>query len=337
MPTVKDIAEMAGTSPSTVSIVLTGKAKQRQISAKTQERVWKSARALGYLPNVSASSLRSGADAGCFYILLFWAEDSRISMLGRFLQGVQRAFESFEQPCELLLDPYFNGKLDAAMSERVLSLCHGAIVCNADERDMSFLHSAPLRKPVVLYNRHSSQYSTVVVDDAKIGVKAADVFLRHRRRAAAVLTLDKGFGGQTGLRTVSFVKRCEEVGIRVVDVLSVENTMRGGYQGVLRFGEAEEAPDCLFCASDTIALGAVKGLQEMGVRMPDDLELISTGNGDQQQEEFAVPSLSVVNVPIDEMAEQCMRLLYRQLTYECKGIDSVTLPTTFIARESCPE
>jgi hypothetical protein len=52
------------------------------------------------------------------------------------------------------------------MSERVLSLCHGAIVCNADERDMSFLHSAPLRKPVVLYNRHSSQYSTVVVDEA---------------------------------------------------------------------------------------------------------------------------------------------------------------------------
>jgi hypothetical protein len=110
-----------------------------------------------------------------------------------------------------------------------------------------------------------------------------------------VLTLDKGLADRPACAPYRLSKRCEEVGIRVVDVLSVENTMRGGYQGVLRFGEAEEAPDCLSSASDTIALGAVKGLQEMGVRMPDDLGLISTGNGDQQQEEFAVPSLSVVN------------------------------------------
>ena len=49
-------------------------------------------------------------------------------MLARFLQGLQRAFSGFERPCELLMDPYFNGKLNTAMSERVMSLCHGAIV-----------------------------------------------------------------------------------------------------------------------------------------------------------------------------------------------------------------
>ncbi len=336
MPTVKDIAEMAGISPSTVSIVLTGKAQQRQISRRTQERIWEAARALGYLPNVSARSLRSAPDAACFYILLFWAEDSRISMLARFLQGVQRAFASFEHPCELLLDPYFNSKLSASMSERVMSLCHGAIVCNADEDDMAFLHEKKIEKPVVLYNRHSEIYHTVIVDDAKIGIMAADVFASHNRKVAAVLTLEKGFGGHTSLRTIAFAKRCEELGLRIAKVTAVENSMRGGYSGIRNLLDSRVTADCLFCASDTIALGAVKALNEFCVRIPEEIEIISTGNGDPQQEEFAVPSLSVINVPIDEMAEQCMGLLYKQLTYVSANVDSITLPTNYIPRESCP-
>ena len=202
---------------------------------------------------------------------------------------------------------------------------------------MEFLHENTFQKPIVLYNRHSSKYSTAVVDDAKIGVTAADVFLRHGRKTAVVLTLDKGFGGQTGLRTMSFTKRCEENGVKIADVLAVENSMRGGWQGMHRLFATGVKADCLFCASDSIALGAIKALNEMGVLIPKDIEIISTGNGDQQQEEFAVPSLSVVNVPIDEMAEKCMYLLYEQLTYVSKGVRSVTLPTNFLARESCPE
>lgn len=54
MATIKELAAYTGLSPSTVSIVLGGKAQQRKIPESTQRRVQEAAQALGYRPNISA-------------------------------------------------------------------------------------------------------------------------------------------------------------------------------------------------------------------------------------------------------------------------------------------
>ena len=58
MATIKDIAQKLGISPSTVSIVLRGEGKKRNISESTMEKVFSCARELGYQPNIVAKRLR---------------------------------------------------------------------------------------------------------------------------------------------------------------------------------------------------------------------------------------------------------------------------------------
>jgi LacI family transcriptional regulator, purine nucleotide synthesis repressor len=63
--TIKDIAKAAGVSIATVSIVLNGKGRERKISQETQQRIYKIAQDLNYVPNQSAKKLRSAKKDSC--------------------------------------------------------------------------------------------------------------------------------------------------------------------------------------------------------------------------------------------------------------------------------
>ena len=96
-------------------------------------------------------------------------------------------------------------------------------------------------------------------------------------------------------------------------------------------------PDCLFCTSDYIALGALKALHEKQIKIPEQIEIISVGNGNTEQEKFCVPSLSVMSLPMEEMAEACLTLLYTRITSFDMEIHTKKFDVKYIARESCGE
>ena len=77
MATIKELAAYTGLSPSTVSIVLGGKAQQRKIPESTQRRVQEAAQALGYRPNISARRLRDPEAKESMVVAVFWTEDFR--------------------------------------------------------------------------------------------------------------------------------------------------------------------------------------------------------------------------------------------------------------------
>ena len=67
MPTQKDVANAAGVTPTTVSLILNGKAKERHIHPETVARVMEAMKELGYQPNTTARRLRSsGAERPIF-------------------------------------------------------------------------------------------------------------------------------------------------------------------------------------------------------------------------------------------------------------------------------
>ena len=72
MVTIKQIAQQLHISPSTVSIVLSGKGAARKISQETQKRIYDTAAAMGYQPNIAARSLRGGVGADELQVAMFW-------------------------------------------------------------------------------------------------------------------------------------------------------------------------------------------------------------------------------------------------------------------------
>ena len=153
MVTIKEIAQAANVSPTTVSLILNRKSKERKISPLTEKRVLEIAERMGYLPNLQAVGLKKAGSLFAHRILIFWVADSRAQVMMRFFRGIEENIENNHLPYEVLLQSYRPGQLQHAMRNELLLSCHGIIVCNPSESDMEFLDGSNFPRPLILYNR----------------------------------------------------------------------------------------------------------------------------------------------------------------------------------------
>jgi LacI family transcriptional regulator len=84
-------------------------------------------------------------------------------------------------------------------------------------------------------------------------------------------------------------------------VQASNNDLAGGYNAALSLLDLAEPPTAIYAASDKLALGVLKGAAVRGVCVPDDLSVI--GLDDIPMAAYAIPSLTTVRQPIDEMSE----------------------------------
>jgi len=330
MVTIKELAAVAGVSPSTVSIVLRGKSEERKIPYRTQKKVLEAAQKLGYQPNVSARRLRVQSQES-LVIAVFWASDFRAPMMVRFLRGLQEGILNSDQKCEVVIHPYKNNSLNESLLS--LGMCNAAIICNASESDMTYLENHTFPVPIVLYNRQSENYCTVNVNNERMGALPAEIFAARNHKHAILLSSDSTFPGME-VRVESFIRTAEQAGITTQTIL-VENSMRGGYEGGNMISRMNPLPDSVFCVSDFLAIGALRAFSKANFKVPNDLELISIGNGDKELEEYASTSLSVVHLPMEKMAEACYKLTLDLMARRIQPPHSIELPVVYRIRESC--
>lgn len=299
------------------------------------EKVFSCARELGYQPNIVAKRLREIDSPASYTIAVFWTSDFRAPMLVRFLRGLQKAIEESGLNIEFFIRQYKNDCLDMTLTENMLNMFHGAIVCNASEKDIAYIDNATFFKPIVLYNRPSPKYSAVTIDNGLVGKLAAGEF---KSTAVTALSLPPSPFLQGMLeRTDSFLAESQRLSIKSFPTIIVENSIKGGYEGVKKLLDSS-LPDSIFCASDAIAIGALYALNEASVAIPGKVKLISVGNGDRETEEFTYPPLSVVYIPIEEMAMNCLKLLTAQFPLNIEASkQEIVINTPYIPRSTCPK
>ncbi len=336
MSTLKEIAGLSGYAVSTVSVVLGGKAAQRGIPEATQKKILEAASRLNYKPNIAARALRDHDNQGMILIALFWSQDFRAPMMLRFLKGLRQNIESRSsgRDVKFVINFYDNDRLCEEPGLQSASYYHAAIICNASQKDMDFLEEARLSVPTVLYNRSSARYNSVVVEDSQFGEIAARAFASHKRRSTQVITSLAAFAGMETRRTV-FAQTAKRLGMELRETLLCENSMAGGYEAAMRLLPVETLPESLFCGSDAIALGVLRALYEKKVSIPGQVELIAVGNGDKEQEIYVVPSLSVVALPMEQMASRCLDRLLEILAAPFAPVTQERLKIKYVPRESC--
>lgn len=334
MATIKEMALQLGLSPSTVSIVLAGRGNERKITPETQQRVLALAQKLSYRPSIAARTLRSGSDGEeSLVVAVFWADDFRAGMMVRFLRGLRQGINSCKRPIRLLLFTYTNGQLCLEQALQSRTECHAAIVCNASANDQEFLEQTELPVPIVLYNRHSEKYATINVDDFDMGAQAAQALADNGCHRVSVLTSEPVYSGMS-LRTKGFEEAAARRGMEMAAMCYCENSLPGGFDALISL-KPDQLPDGLFCGSDGIALGVLRALWEKRVSIPNDIRIVSIGNSDRDTEEYAIPSLSTVFLPMENMAAECLYMLLRVIEGSEVPPCSRKLPVHYIQRESC--
>ena len=156
-------------------------------------------------------------------------------------------------------------------------------------------------------------------------------------RKAALLTGPAVFEGMD-IRCNGFHQEAAKNDLTVESLPYCENSIRGGYQAVrnlLAGSWQDNMPDSLFCGSAMIAHGALRAFWDAGFQPSQQPKIIAIGNGSEEQDVLSIPSLSVIDMPMEKMAGECLRLLLQKLDGSAVAPESRLLQTRYIQRESC--
>ena len=332
MTTINEIAKASGFSPSTVSIVLSGKSNERRISEKTKMKILDAARRLDYRVNVSARRLRANHGSNMM-ISVFMTMDQRVYMMTRLLISLQQAAAEFDQSFEIAVHYYKSGSLHSFAESIELTNC--AIICNASEEDQRFLEESQFFVPIVLYNRTSKKYCAVTANFTHIGEMAADIFARRGHKHAVLLDTVSYFMGMRQC-TSKFIEMAKKYRMSVTHIHKDHN-MTGGYQGGIAISEMRPLPDCVFSMADAMSIGAISAFNQRGIKIPEQIELISLGNDNPELDEYASVPISAIHIPVETMAKECIRLLFLQLDGSIVKPLTLEIPVFYKPRESCGE
>jgi len=327
VPTVADVAALAGVSAGTVSKAMNGRG---QLRSETRERVLAAAKELGFQPNALARGLLEGRT----YTVGVLTTES----FGRFtipiMLGVEDALGAGEIST-LLCDGRDDPLREQHYVRTLLSRRVDGIVVTGRRRDPRHpIGVLPIPVVYVFAVSESPDDLSITYDDEQGGALAINHLLRTGRTRIAHVT-----GPQRHLSAC-----LREVGARQA-LAGSRGTFAGG--GAL-WGEWSEAwgreaghillrsgdPfDAVFCGSDQIARGVADTLRETGHRVPEDVALVGFDNWDVMAEACR-PPLTTIDPNLPELGRFAAGRLLRAIETGAVEPGRILLPCDLVIRQS---
>ncbi|MGO6694342.1 LacI family DNA-binding transcriptional regulator [Rhizobium johnstonii] len=269
MTTIKDVAQAAGVSTSTVSLTF---ASPDRVSPGTAERIWKAADALGYRPNPLAQNLKRGRSR----MIGVLVGDISSPFFGRFLKVVEKRV--WERDYLMIVadtdgDPARElDLLEQFDSQRIAGILlspHGGGV-EYGQRLGSF------QTPIVTVDHRSREAALDYVgSDSRMAARMlTDHMINMGHRRIAQIT------GPIQLYTASerlqgYLEAYHAAGMHVDDSLIVDGRYQDteSYAQTMRLMTRPDRPTAVLAASNMMALGALQAIQELGYSCPRDVSL----------------------------------------------------------------
>jgi DNA-binding LacI/PurR family transcriptional regulator len=310
-PTLRDVAEVAGVSFKTVSNVIHD---YPHVTEATRTRVLAAIEQLGYKPNRSARSLRSGRTGA---IGLAVPELS----LAYFAELADEVIRVAEQHDLVVLIEQTGGdrrrELDVLQGSRrqmTDGVLFSPLALGAD--DASELDDVDF--PLVLLGERifGGPVDHVTMENVDGARAATEHLLERGRRRIAVLGAHEGeVIGTAGLRLAGHRAALDEYGVPFDDALVVDagpwhrangaEAMRDLLDRGVRF-------DAVFALNDELGLGALRVMQERHIRVPEEVAII--GFDDVDEGRYSLPSLSTVDPGRRDIARLAVELLVERIS-----------------------
>lgn len=332
MVSITEVARLAGVSVATASRVI-GQADY-PVSATTRQRVLDAAATLDYVPNALARGLkRQIAVVG---VIVHDITDPYFSEVVRGVEDAAAPSGYLVITCSSDRDPEReNSYVRLLRSMRAAAVIFaGSGIDDPDRNEELGRHLAGIRAngaSVVHLSPHAFGAPEVGVDNAAGIAAMVGALTRLGHRQIAFLA------GPTTLyvareRLDGYRRGLAEVGISTDERLVVHTTFdrAGGAIGVdtLLAGEARFSAIC--CANDLLALGALHGLAERGIRVPEEISV--AGFDDVSVASMTAPRLSTVRLPLRELGRRGFEYAVRQQSGDEVGAEM--LPTEVVLRDS---
>ncbi|MBA1336160.1 MAG: hypothetical protein HPY66_2119 [Firmicutes bacterium] len=328
--TLKDVAKMAGVSPSTVSRVIT-KSKDLNIKDETRQRILDTIEKLDYKPNVIARSLRIKSTNTLGMII----PDITNSFFSALFKGAEKL--ASEKGFSIILA---NTDDNLAKAEKLINNMRqrqvdGLLLATTHISDDT-LHSMNVNKyPHVFVNRHlNNEIESYVIVDNFLGTTLAMehlVALGHSKIAhiSGPSSVDTAFKRFEGYK---FSLERNDLCYNPDLVVESEMTEEGGYKAFYELVKKRVDFTAVYAANDLIAVGLMTAAKEKGLKIPEDFSLV--GFDDLPVADKTSPSLTTVKVPLHEMGYIAADILIKEIKGEKNYINKIILRPELVVRES---
>jgi LacI family transcriptional regulator len=292
-PTVYDIARVAGVSASTVSRILTGSARVAEGKRIAVERAIKE---LDFRPNLMAQSLKSGQSMT--FGVLTQHLDSHFS--NEMLRGVEQTLEGTGY-IPLVVSGHWNPQQELERLQLLIARRVDGIIILTGHVSQQSLIELSLQVPIVAagHDINTEKVRSFNVNNRLGGYMATQHLLElgHRKIAHIVGKSDQrdaierlhGYRQALNIRSIEYNEDL---------VVQGDFSEEGGRLAVKRLVANGNDFSAVFCANDQTAYGAILGLRESGLNVPDDVSVI--GFDDLPLSTYYNPPLTTIKQPIYE-------------------------------------
>ncbi|WP_160149022.1 LacI family DNA-binding transcriptional regulator [Arcanobacterium ihumii] len=276
-PTIKDIAKQAGVSSAAVSFALNNRPG---ISDATRERILRTAKEAGWVPNSVAIAL-SGSKAGAVGLIIARPESaySNERFFFEFIVGLQRSLT--EANLDLVFHTATNLDEELSMYRRWMAQgrVDGVVVIDPRVDDPRPDLLRKLGMPGVFVGAKHKDFGAVLADDAAMMTAIVDhLQVQGAKRLGYVAGNFALLHTQT--RFAALRNRGKELGIDVVVAEDVDVSEASSYEAVEKLLTSKDAPDALVFDNEILALGGVQAVHRHHLAVGEDVLMVSCEDSD---------------------------------------------------------
>ena len=326
--TIKDVAQKLGISHSTVSRALS---QDRKVSAlvaeKTRKQVQQKAAEMDYSPNLMAQAFVTGK-TGALGLLTY---EISWQVYGNQAEHILRAADTHNYYVMISAAIRRQEYRIQQVKQLIARGIDGLLINMRGVRDTKLILDAVRgRVPVVTFH-YPTQVSGVVLDDKTGFCEATEHLIRlgHERIGFIGVSWDKTFVGSAKGKGYFKAMRKHSLTPEHMAGKGKIASLEPAYQLGKKLGDRFTA---LVCRNDYTALGVCRGLQESGVRVPEDVAVV--GSGDLDVAAYVTPALTTLATPYEAIAEAAMELMLEQLEGRQEP-RQITVKAPLVVRESC--
>ncbi len=342
---IKEIAKLAGVSPSTVSRILNNPT-YKPSSPEIREKVWRIAIENNYTPNEAARNLKRGSDnkkrKNYYVTILMTRMDS--AHVDPFFDELLRIVETEIHKNNCILSRiWYNSifsddkrcrresldRLIESMYTEAEGQCNGLIIIGKCNKNAA-MKLKKVFKNVVCINRNASIYhiDEVVCDGEKLAEIAVNYLISLGHSNIAYVG-----NCHNEARYKGYIKTLQknEIEPELSYIIETKQTEAEGYEAMKKILTKEECPTGIYCSNDITAVGMLKYLnQHRHFYTP---SIISTDDIEEAQN--TNPMLTTVKVPKEEMGKFALMLLLDKMKHGHTSSVRMELEGKLMVRNSC--
>jgi DNA-binding LacI/PurR family transcriptional regulator len=325
--TLKSVAEHVGLTPGTVSAVLNDSPSARSIPPETKNRIHAAAKKLNYRPNFFARTLRNKRT----YTIGVIAEEIGDSYGSMVISGIEACLRKMD---------YFFLTVAARHDQNLLSQYSELLLQRGVEGfitvDTAVLEAPPLPMVAVAGHQKLQGVTNVVLDHMRAATLALNhlASLGHQRVA---FMKGNPLSSDSTERWEAICEVAQRIGVTIDPELTVQIDMDDptpqlGYPFAKQLLARKKPFTALFAYNDISAIGAIRALQEQGLRVPQDVSVM--GFDDIPVAAFNTPTLTTVRQPLARMGQVAAQTLLERIAGRDDYPSEIAIEPELVVRES---